>query len=102
MSSNAARTHAPFGTLLSIDSGTTQLGNARASVYAGGGAGMHDVNPASNTPASNTAAIAANTRDGITPHHQQPRDLSYQPPYRHFNYRSAETQSQQTSCAPTR
>ena len=54
MSSNAARTHAPFGTLLSIDSGITQLGNARASVYAGGSAGMHDVNPASNTPASNT------------------------------------------------
>ena len=69
MSSNAARTHAPFGTLLSIDSGTTQLGNARASVYAGGGAGMHDVNPASNTPASNTAAIMVNHLPGITPAH---------------------------------
>ena len=62
MSSNAARTHAPFGTLLSIDSGTTQLGNARASAYAGGGAGMHDVNPASNTP-----AIMVNHLTGITP-----------------------------------
>jgi len=49
MSSNAARTHALFGTLLSIDSGTTQLGNARASAYAGGGAGMQPPTSAMST-----------------------------------------------------